>query len=114
MCEKVRLNKKGFKFVDKIVLTKASFVASRVTFSTKSSPPAHRPTSAQNTGDKLESLSNNWKEIRVDWKITKFIPDCSPVKKTATVGQVVVITIKITLAVITMKILLTITMVTMW
>lgn len=26
-------------------------------------------------------------EHRVDWKITKFIPDCSPVKKTATVGK---------------------------
>ena len=32
-------------------------------------------------------------QTRVDWKITKFIPDCSPVKKTATVGQVVLITI---------------------
>ena len=31
------------------------------------------------------------KQTRVDWKITKFIPDCSPVKKTTTVGQVNVI-----------------------
>ena len=53
-------------------------------------------------------------QYRVDWKITKFIPDCSPVKKTATVGQVVLITITITLVVITMKTLSTITMVTMW
>ena len=44
-------------------------------------------------------------QTRVDWKITKFIPDCSPVKKTATVGQVVLIIIIITSMVMTMTII---------
>ena len=49
-----------------------------------SRPPTYLCSENRSAESALTALTRS---PRVDWKITKFIPDCAPVQKTAVVGE---------------------------